>query len=109
MKGLKGTQCWAKKYNQIKLSYFVEGVEREVLHDKDDVLVHCDAAHPPPLNIHRHLSVSDKNICIHQIEIGIRQKIGIWQEKSVSAKKKSVSAKKDCIRQNKSVSGKRNL
>ena len=93
---------WAKTYNQIKLSYFVEGVEREVLHDKDDVLVHCDAPHPPPLHIHRHLSVSDKKICI-------RQKIGIWQKKSVSAKKKSVSAKKDCIRQNKSVSGKRNL
>ena len=66
----------------------MEGVEREVLHDKDDVLVHCDAPHPPPLHIHRHLSVSAKKICICQKKIGYRQK------KSVSAKKKSVSAKK---------------
>ena len=95
---------WAKTYlfdfNQIELSYFVEGVEREVLHDKDDVLVHCDAAHPPPLHIHRHLSVSDKKICI-------RQKIGTWQKKSVSAKKKSVSAKTNQYRQKKSVTAKK--
>ena len=92
----------------------MEGVEREVLHDKDDVLVHCDAPHPPPLHIHRHLSVSAKKIgslqknwysakeiSIRQKEICIRQKrlyppkqIGIRQKKSVTAKKKSVSDKK---------------
>ena len=81
---------WAKTYNQIKLSYFVEGVEREVLHDKDDVLVHCDAPHPPPLHIHRHLSVSDKKICIRK-KIGVRKK-SVSAKKSISAKKKSVSA-----------------
>ena len=66
----------------------MEGVEREVLHDKDDVLVHCDAAHPPPLHIHRHLSVSAKK------NLYLPKKIGNRQKKSVSAKKKSVSAKK---------------
>ena len=64
----------------------MEGVEREVLHDKDDVLVHCDAAHPPPLHIHRHLSVSAKKICI-------------CQKKSVTGKKIGIRQKKICIRQ----------
>ena len=52
----------------------MEGVEREVLHDKDDVLVHCDAAHPPPLHIHRHLSVSVKKNLYLPKKIGNRQK-----------------------------------
>ena len=64
----------------------MEGVEREVLHDKDDVLVHCDAPHPPPLHIHRHLSVSAK-------------KIGSLQKNWYSAKEISIRQKEICIRQ----------
>ena len=80
---------WAKTTSQIKLSYFVEGVEREVLHDKDDVLVHCDAPHPPPLHIHRHLSVSDKKICIRQ-KICNRQKEICIAKKNLYPPKKAI-------------------
>ena len=76
----------------------MEGVEREVLHDKDDVLVHCDAAHPPPLHIHRHLSVSDKkSLSDKKLVFGKRNQYP--PKKTVSAKTNRYPAKEICNRQ----------
>ena len=87
---------WAKTYYKLKLSSFVGGLKGEVLHDKDNILVHCDAPQPHPLHIHCHLSVSaKKNLYPPKKMVSgeknqFRQKKGILQKNLHPPKRTSV-------------------